>query len=358
MRRSARHQFSTFLFVALAVAGFAVPEPASSQGIGCDEIHRVRASENVVVDDAPLYLLTRGEDCTAPILLWLHGGPGAAERPLFRLYNRELEHDFIVAYWDQRGAGRSWDPDADPDTLTVRRHLQDLDQIVAHLRRQLPDRDVILVGHSWGAALGILYAAESPDLISAVVAVNPLIDGLQSQIAQAIFVADEAERRGDIDARATLRSIGSPPLDGSGLLEMQGLVGRYGGDFHNRPNFVGATVSGMLRGYVSPVEIATILRANTATLAAMADDVAAINIGASVATLDVPILFLLGRHDRILDPGIAIEFFDQLDARNKDVVWFEGSAHNIPFEEPEAFNLVLRSFRATMAEQERGSVRP
>jgi hypothetical protein len=57
----------------------------------------VAQSENVVIGDASVYLLTRGEDCTAPILLWLHGGPGAAERPLFRLYDRELENDFIVA---------------------------------------------------------------------------------------------------------------------------------------------------------------------------------------------------------------------------------------------------------------------
>jgi pimeloyl-ACP methyl ester carboxylesterase len=89
--------------------------------LGCDETGRVRASENVLIDDASMYLLTRGEDCAAPILLLLHGGPGAAERPLFRLYNRDLESDYIVAYWDQRGAGRSWNPDADPAALSVRR---------------------------------------------------------------------------------------------------------------------------------------------------------------------------------------------------------------------------------------------
>ncbi|MDR4467504.1 MAG: hypothetical protein MRJ68_04280 [Nitrospira sp.] len=61
------------------------------------------------MDGTKLYLLTIGEDRQAPILLWLHGGPGGAERPLFRYFNSELEKHFVVAYWDQRGAGRSFD---------------------------------------------------------------------------------------------------------------------------------------------------------------------------------------------------------------------------------------------------------
>jgi pimeloyl-ACP methyl ester carboxylesterase len=59
------------------------------------------------------------------VLLWLHGGPGGAERPLSRYYNHELEEHFVVAYWDQRGAGRSFDADADPQDLTVACHLAD-----------------------------------------------------------------------------------------------------------------------------------------------------------------------------------------------------------------------------------------
>ena len=71
-------------------------------------------SEYLPVDGARLYLLVRGRDETAPVLLWLHGGPGAAERPLFRYFNGELEKSFVVAYWDQRGAGR---PGREPRVL-------------------------------------------------------------------------------------------------------------------------------------------------------------------------------------------------------------------------------------------------
>ena len=54
--------------------------------------------EYLDVAGARLYLLIRGADRGAPVLLWLHGGPGGAERPLFRYYNHELEDHFVVAY--------------------------------------------------------------------------------------------------------------------------------------------------------------------------------------------------------------------------------------------------------------------
>lgn len=38
----------------------------------------------IPVDGARLYLLVRGQRRDAPILIWLDGGPGGAERPLYR----------------------------------------------------------------------------------------------------------------------------------------------------------------------------------------------------------------------------------------------------------------------------------
>jgi len=102
-----------------------------------------------------MYLLGRGADRSAPVLLWLHGGPGGAERPLFRYFNSELENHFVVVYWDQRGAGRSFDPKADPHRLTIAQHVVDLDAIVDHLRQSLGQDKIIVMGHSWGAALGL-----------------------------------------------------------------------------------------------------------------------------------------------------------------------------------------------------------
>jgi len=125
----------------------------------------IKRSEYLAVDGAKLYLQIRGAERTAPVLLWLHGGPGGAERPLFRYFNGDLEKRFVVVYWDQRGAGRSFDPKADPHRLTIAQHLADLDTVVDHLRQSLGQNKIVLMGHSWGAALGLLYTQAHPEKV-------------------------------------------------------------------------------------------------------------------------------------------------------------------------------------------------
>ena len=37
------------------------------------------------------WILIRGDERSIPLLLWLHGRPGASQIPLYHAYNRELE---------------------------------------------------------------------------------------------------------------------------------------------------------------------------------------------------------------------------------------------------------------------------
>ena len=46
------------------------------------------------------YVLLRGRSRTAPLLVYVHGGPGGSETPFLRLHNAELENDFLAVYWD------------------------------------------------------------------------------------------------------------------------------------------------------------------------------------------------------------------------------------------------------------------
>ena len=60
------------------------------------------------------WIFIRGIDRNNPILLFLHGGPGA---PLLgmsssRNYDAELIKHFTVVHWDQRGAGKSFNSDS------------------------------------------------------------------------------------------------------------------------------------------------------------------------------------------------------------------------------------------------------
>lgn len=52
---------------------------------------------------------------------------------------------------------------------------------------------------------------------------------------------------------------------------------------------------------------------------------------------DVPVTLLLGRHDHVTSSALAQVWFDGPGAPAKRLIWFEGSAHNVPFDEPKEF---------------------
>ncbi len=54
-------------------------------------------------------------------------------------------------------------------------------------------------------------------------------------------------------------------------------------------------------------------------------------------TFKVPIVFLLGRYDWHVLSVLAKAYFDIIEAPDKRLIWFEQSAHNPPFEEPDTF---------------------
>ena len=315
--------------------------PAYSRGA---ETGPIDEAESVVVAGAQLYLLLRGEEQSAPILLWLHGGPGGAERPLLRFFNAELEQHFVVAYWDQRGAGRSFDPEAPRSALTIARHVADLDGVVSHLHERFPGRAIVLVGHSWGGALSLLYARDHAREIAALAVVSPLIATRAGNEAEYEFVTAEASRRGDAALAEEARRLGPPPYaTAAQVVALERISDRLGAVYHRPPAKLSVVTRGLARGLVTPWEIPRLIRANDVSLAVMHAELQTLDLHDSVREIGVPVIFLLGRHDRHVDSRIAASYLDSLKAPVKRVIWFEESAHNPPFEEPARFNAVLRA---------------
>ncbi len=132
-----------------------------------------------VAPDAKLKYFTTGEGRN---ILFIHGGPGIptlTSIPGFDL----LSDSYRVNYYDQRGVGRSTRPfDRFPaenntwtnislleSTLGISQQLADIERI----RQLLGDDQLIVIGHSYGALLASLYAAEFPDNVDKLVLLNP-----------------------------------------------------------------------------------------------------------------------------------------------------------------------------------------
>ncbi|HEX2245363.1 MAG TPA: alpha/beta fold hydrolase, partial [Gammaproteobacteria bacterium] len=151
--------------------------------------------------------------------------------------------------------------------LTISRHLADLDAVVDHLRQILDQDKIVLIGHSWGSALGLLYVQHHPEKVSAFIGVAQLVSLLKAQQAQYDLVSTEAARRKDEATLARLPEIGPPPNETvDQQVVMEDLADQYGADFHKKPCKICLIIRGMITGLVTPWEFISIHRGIHASL--------------------------------------------------------------------------------------------
>lgn len=301
----------------------------------------VAVMQRMEIGGVPQMLWFRGVSVDNPALILLHGGPGASESALFRHYNAELEQHFLVVYWDQRGAGRSFDPGAPPQDMNLEQFVRDLGEVVALVKRRFGKRKVVLLGHSWGTGFGLIYAHRHPEDVVAYVGVGQVADMPEGERVGYEWALAQARQRGDQRAMDELERIGPPPHDVDEMLVSRHWVERFGGSFH-----AGLTTGSLIWAALSTTEASwydLILfgMGNRFSLERLWPEFSRFRLAGKYLSFEVPIFFLLGGHDWQVPAVVAADYFGRIQAPRKHLVWFEDAAHNVPFEQPEAFNRVL-----------------
>jgi proline iminopeptidase len=106
---------------------------------------------------------------TDPMVVILHGGPGADYRSM--LNAKALANDgYFVIFYDQRGSGLS--QREDKNRYSIQLMLDDLGAVISHYRKS-KDQKVFLLGHSWGAMLATAYINSYPATINGVILAEP-----------------------------------------------------------------------------------------------------------------------------------------------------------------------------------------
>jgi proline iminopeptidase len=103
---------------------------------------------------------------TGPVVVVLHGGPGAHHDYLLPQYDL-LATGRELFYYDQRGGGQSPAPREMP--VGWREQVADVEAI----REQLGLDRLTLCGYSWGGLLAVLYLLEHPDRVERLALVSP-----------------------------------------------------------------------------------------------------------------------------------------------------------------------------------------
>ncbi|MEM7034474.1 MAG: alpha/beta hydrolase, partial [Chloroflexota bacterium] len=89
-------------------------------------------------------------------------------------------------------------------------------------------------------------------------------------------------------------------------------------------------------------DIISFVRGNRFSMNALWSELQRYDARTRHTSIEIPITLVLGRNDRVISPRLGAEYLDALRAPEKELIWFEASAHSPLYEEPEKFNTVVR----------------
>lgn len=89
------------------------------------------------------------------------------------------------------------------------------------------------------------------------------------------------------------------------------------------------------------VDLIKWVKGNKFSLRALWPEIMEYNLFEELPELEVPVYFLVGRHDYNTPFALVERYYYYLKAPRKELIWFDNSAHSPMYEEAEKFNSVL-----------------
>lgn len=284
------------------------------------------------------WISIRGEDLTNPVVLELHGGPGASTA-IFGPRTRSWEQHFTIVRWDMRGTlktlGRSG-PEGSGE-VSFDRVYADAIEITDHIRARLGVEKVVLLAHSYGSAFGLRLARAFPERYSAYVGTDQNIHdaGRDDSVHRALLTRlREGGKRKELAAIEALhpderrwtareRAMHAKLLATSDPLTLDTMKRTVMGSLWFSPLHSLRELRLFLQGMTVSEQIAQ--------AGATCDD------WADGTEFELPFFVFQGEKDVLTSPALARSFFDDVQAPVKGFALIEDCSHFAAFQRPERF---------------------
>jgi pimeloyl-ACP methyl ester carboxylesterase len=300
----------------------------------------LNASKFIRIGGLEQWVAIEGKSNT-PVVLFLHGGPGEAMSPFLDLF-LPYENDFTWAVWDQRGAGKTYGRNGGDATggMDLEQFIRDTIELALYLRQSLSRRKILLVGHSWGAALGLQVAKRRPDLFYAFVGTGQPVSNELGLLSQERYARSVLTENGDAAGlKALNEAVQLPFTDPKRRFATRKLLfGSEDGTFLAREEaFMGP------KPRSATGEIADWMGGYTFTSDVLVPKI----IGREVIDIvgfEVPLPFIVvqGRDDRIAPTDVARDYFEKVKAPAKAFVEIRGGHFAVYTNQQEFLTVLLQ----------------
>ena len=308
----------------------------------------INSLEKINLGGIDQWVLIRGWEKSNPVLLFLHGGPGA---PLFT-YAREigvtakLEQHFVMVYWEQRGTGKSFSHSIPLESMTIEQLISDTFELSKILIGRFKVPRIYIVGRSWGSLIGLFTAKRHPELLYAYIGIGQMVYPLENDSISYQYTLKIAERFRNEEALKDLKKIGDPPYGYEELIiQRKWLTGFY--EVMMAEKFNKKRVNYRKKLLSTPeYSLIDIFKMGMDPFFSIKclwnSEFYKVNLFNEVPQIGIPVFFLAGRYDYFTPSEIIENYYQKLHAsKGKYFIWFEHSGHYPELEEPEKFHDVM-----------------
>lgn len=284
------------------------------------------------------YISIRSEKNGAPLLLYLHGGPGDAALPLVLKFNKELEKHFTVVVWEQRGTGKSYYPFTENQNVTIDTFIEDLHQLTMFILRRYNQKKIFLVGHSWGSVLGLRFIQKYPEYVHTYIGCGQVVNMKKSSRIAYQFAMNHA----DGHAKRRLEGIDCSYTGEDwirDLLFVTKQVVKHKGSLYGKRNYNDLIIPFLFSKQYHISDLMKRQKGSLQSIKFLWQELMTISFE-SLVRFECPVVFAEGRYDSHVSSELAESYYSTIQSE-KQLVWFEESCHFPQWSESQKFNQLV-----------------
>jgi len=262
----------------------------------------------------------------APLILFLHGGPGSSRMKQAEIFSNILQQHFLVIQWDQRGAGMTDAINKSKGPVTLNLMENDTYELIKILLKKFDKKKLYLVGESWGTVLGFKMAQKHPEILNAYIAFSPVVNQTKSEKLLLEKLKADAKSKSDNVELKELNAVNVPFKSYEEMYYLRKWM--FGYDGHP---FAEKDVP-LLKKYLQDWAEVWMPTWN---------EVMKQNLSVELPEIKCPVYFFLGEKDLQTNFDISKAYFEALKAPKKELFTFKNAGHSVLTEEAEKVQNVI-----------------
>ena len=315
----------------------------------------IQESTFIEVNGIKQYIQIRGEDVNNPVIICIHGGPANPISYIAPYFQKEIEDVATFIQYDQRGCGRTYYENYANSEANVEMLLADLDGIVDYARERFNKEKVIIMGHSWGTALGTLYVQEYPEKVAGYIALSQVTNVRENKLSAAKKASETEEIKGTSDEEKLCTLMEKwqqveqfADLSMQELSEMTALAGKYVGCEGEVKGFdmfkIGLYSNDMgvqdIKWFLETASAENYISYNRDIMNYFLFDY---DIEQLSCVYEMPVYYVAGEGDYIISQDDAKVYFEKIEAPKKEFILLQNTGHDMFLDDPELFGEIIRN---------------